>query len=210
MIVLPIDPTPIAVPVANHPFRVYHPTNRESLRTQHPTWWWMYTWASGILLSWELEKLTEQKTILEVGCGLGLASVVASYLGHDITCTDVVEETEYYVGLTARSSATKIPKWKSVSDVTGTFDMIMLSDVLYTNFKTPVPLFEYMTERLSIDGEIWCVEPYRPEILTPALSVLSEMGLELVHEEMLSYPRFSDGPWETDQYVKMIIRRTVS
>lgn len=209
---LEYDPIPIEVPIAGHLYRIYHPANRESLRAQHPTWWWMYTWAAGILLSLELAKLDKKKTILDIGCGLGLASVVASRLGHTITCTDVIEETEWFVELTASSSETKAPLWLPVSEVVEKFDMIMFSDILYANFRDLTPFFQYMIDRLAAGGEILCIEQQRPEFLKPAFSVLSQLGLQIVSEEKMTRPQFTDSPieFENTEYVKYIIKKNIT
>ena len=207
MIILPFDPTSNVISVMNHRFPIHHPANRELLRAQHSTWWWMYTWASGILLAQELAELTEQTTILEIGCGLGLASAVASRLGHTITCTDIVEETEWYVNLTAQSSETTAPVWKKVSDIGGTFNMIIFSDVLYANFRNPMPFLEMLLTHLAPNGTILCVEPHRPEVLSQVLPLLGEVGLEVVSSTYLYRPIGSDGPWEEYAYVKLQIQR---
>jgi predicted nicotinamide N-methyase len=186
---------------------VYLPLNREQLRTDHPTWWWMYTWGAGILLSHEIMQFPQPKQILEIGCGLGLASTVASKLGHDISCTDLVEETEWYVNQTAQLAGTNVPTWKLPTDVSGTFEMIMFSDVLYAHFKNPIPFLESLITHLAPDGTILCVEPHRPEVLTPVLDVLPAVGLEVVSSTYLDRPIGSDGPWEETTYVKLQIQR---
>lgn len=207
MITLEYNPTPIAIPAGGYSFRVYHPLGRETLLKDHPTWWWMYSWSSGILLSWELAKLSQPKKILEVGCGLGLASIVASKLGHDITCTDVVEETEWYVSHNAQSSAAKLPTWKPPTQITDTFELVMFSDVMYANFRNPVPFVEYITQRVADGGEILCVEPNREVVTTPVLATLEQYGWKVIEQSILPYTHLSDAPWETNNYVQMRIQK---
>lgn len=209
MIVLDYEPTPIAIPIGGIPFRIFHPLNREELRAQHPDWWWMYSWSSGILLSLEIVKLPEPKTILEIGCGLGLASLVASKFGHNITCTDLVEETEWYVGHNARSSATKVPRWKKPIDIDGKFDLIIFSDVLYGNYKAPEYLLTMLSTLLSDDGEILCVEPNTLPILDTFTTLLDTIGMYVVEQDVLNKPFFGDAPpmCEENQFVKLRIRR---
>jgi predicted nicotinamide N-methyase len=207
MITLDFDPTPVAISAGGYPFRAYHPLNRELLLKAYPTWWWMYSWSCGIVLSWELAKLSHPKKILEVGCGLGLASVVASKLGHHITCTDVVEETEWYVGHNARSSTAKIPMWKPTNQITDTFEMVMFSDVMYANFRNPIPFVEYITERVDPDGEILCVEHNTKSVLTPVLATMEQYGWKVIEQSIVPRTQLSDAPWETDNHVLMRIKR---
>lgn len=207
MNVLPASPTPNNISVNEHQFQVYYPENREQLRITNPTWWWMYSWAAGILLSRELSTITTPTKILEVGCGLGLASTVASKLGHDITCTDLVVETEWYVMQTALTANVIAPKWKRATDITDTFELIVFSDVLYAQFRDPMPFVESLVSRLTSQGTILCIEPHRPEVLSPVLDALATVGLEVINYSYLDLPPEIDAPWEESTYVKLQIHR---
>lgn len=215
MIALPFDPTPsLTIPIGGYPFVIYHPLNREELHQRHPDWWWMWCWSSGILLAMDIPKLKGNLRILELGCGLGLASVVAAKLGHDVTCTDVVEETQWYVGHTARSAGSKIPKWTTIENITGLFDHIMFSDILYTSFRNDKKmdaLIDFMESHLAPNGEIYFVESNTPLIFGTFLSRLERVGLQVVSQEIVARPAIAVAPtqYEEPTYIKVLIRRNV-
>jgi predicted nicotinamide N-methyase len=201
------NPIPITVPVGKLLFDIYYPSHRTMLHKEHPNWWWMYTWASGVLLSWELTQLVELKKILEIGCGLGLSSIVASKLGHDITCVDMIEETKWYVEHNARMSDTKIPTWKHISQINETFEYIIFSDVLYANFRAPEAFIDSLRLHLSENGEILCVEPNHGPIISTFISAMEVAGFVVHEHTILPSPKITNAPWETDTYIKLRMKR---
>lgn len=78
----------------------------------------------------------DNKRILEVGCGLGLASLVHNHLGADITATDYHPEADKFLALnTQLNGDKKIPflrtGWADQPSGLGLFDVIIGSDLLY-------------------------------------------------------------------------------
>lgn len=94
-------------------------------------------WESGQVLAdlmarYEVDGLR----ILEVGCGLGLASLVLNARGADVTASDVHPEAETFLAANCRlNGGPDIPffrsAWTDECAALGTFDLIIGSDVLY-------------------------------------------------------------------------------
>ena len=94
-------------------------------------------WDSAEILAQHMEHhIIKDKRILEVGCGLGLASLVLQSRSADITATDYHPETENFLIENSHLNKLKdIPfircDWSGTDDALGTFDLIIGSDVLY-------------------------------------------------------------------------------
>lgn len=76
------------------------------------------------------------RRILEIGCGLGLASLVLHQRGADITASDCHPLAEVFLAYNAALNALPALRyralpWTTDNDVLGRFDLIIGSDVLY-------------------------------------------------------------------------------
>ena len=94
-------------------------------------------WPSSLVLShFLLHYNFANKRILEIGCGIGLSSLLLNRLSADITATDYHPEVEGFLNENAQlNKDEKIPfvlaDWKNENAELGTFDLIVGSDVLY-------------------------------------------------------------------------------
>ena len=76
------------------------------------------------------------KTLLELGCGLGLPAIVAARAGFTVTATDYEETALEGVRYNADRNAvtglrTRVLDWRNIPDDLGTFDLVVAADVLY-------------------------------------------------------------------------------
>jgi predicted nicotinamide N-methyase len=94
-------------------------------------------WASGqVLARYMLEFKIDGLRILEVGCGIGLTSLLLRQRDADITATDRHPEVARFLEVNARlNGLALIPysrcDWKNRGDDLGRFDLIVGSDLVY-------------------------------------------------------------------------------
>lgn len=94
-------------------------------------------WPSSCLLArLMLDHHVNGKRVLEVGCGIGLASLILNQRSADITATDYHPETEgFLIHNVKLNDGKKIPfvrtGWADLDDDLGHFDLIIGSDLLY-------------------------------------------------------------------------------
>ena len=102
--------------------------------------------------------------VLELGCGLGLMSLVAAKQGAEVLATDhhpdalsLVERNAEANQLSVRTACVD---WREVADL-GTFDWVIASDVLFS-FDGAEPLANTIRQTLRPGGTGWVVDPARP------------------------------------------------
>lgn len=94
-------------------------------------------WPSGRLLAEAMSEFdVGGKRVLELGCGLGLASLVLTRRGADVTASDHHPLAELFLSHNAGLNGLGIPhfhdlQWAVADDGLGRFDLIIASDVLY-------------------------------------------------------------------------------
>ncbi|HEY7773078.1 MAG TPA: methyltransferase domain-containing protein [Marinagarivorans sp.] len=94
-------------------------------------------WESAEVLAREMQHFEiEGKRILEVGCGIGLTSILLNARHADITATDYHPEVGAFLTENAKlNQGSRIPflrtSWAEPSDGLGLYDVIVGSDLLY-------------------------------------------------------------------------------
>ncbi|WP_242637581.1 class I SAM-dependent methyltransferase [Desulfobacter hydrogenophilus] len=92
--------------------------------------------SSQVLARLMLDYYVNGKRVLEVGCGIALASLILNKRSADITATDYHPETEGFLAHNVKlNDGEKIPfvrtGWADLDDDLGKFDLIIGSDILY-------------------------------------------------------------------------------
>ena len=132
--------------------------------------YWDRLWPSELALSEFLiqeyfpEKLTG-KNILEIGCGVGLAGVVAARLGAFTTFSDMVPITLEGVKETCRLNHiqqfdTCTLDWFSTIPLTTKYDIVLGSEVFYDTKNLP-GIFNVLHSVLKPDGQAFFCDPNR-------------------------------------------------
>ncbi|GAA3947327.1 class I SAM-dependent methyltransferase [Allohahella marinimesophila] len=123
-------------------------------------------WGSGeILARYLFDYDVAGKRVLEVGCGIGLASLLLSHRGADITATDYHPEAGNFLAENARLNGDReIPflriSWADEIEELGKFDLIVGSDLLYET--EHVDLLSHFIERHAKPAcEVIIVDPGR-------------------------------------------------
>ncbi|MDG2176721.1 MAG: methyltransferase domain-containing protein [Gammaproteobacteria bacterium] len=123
-------------------------------------------WPSSLVLAhFIVDYKTHSKRILEVGCGMGLSSVLLNKQGADITATDYHPEADNFLQRNAllngdSAIAFEQVDWADKNDNLGLFDLIIGSDLLYED--NHIELLAGFIERHSKPTcEVIIVDPAR-------------------------------------------------
>ncbi len=135
----------------------------------HPASWSIFgvLWPSSqILANYIFQLNTTSKRILEVGCGIGLSSILLNHLHQDITATDYHPEVKtFLLKNTILNNDKEIPfcrlDWgDEVSKNLGKFDLIIGSDLLYEQEHGKM-LSKFINQYASTKCEVIIVDPSR-------------------------------------------------
>ena len=123
-------------------------------------------WPSGEVLAHLMSSYEiEGKKILEVGCGIGLSSLVLNHRLADITATDHHPEAgAFLLKNVALNSGKKIPftrtGWGDINSGLGLFDLVIGSDLLYENGQVEL-LAGFINAHVKPHCEVILVDPGR-------------------------------------------------
>ena len=123
-------------------------------------------WPSSEVLARTLyEYQTKGKRILEVGCGIGLTSLMLNHQNEDITATDYHPEVQKMLeDNSVLNNDTKIPfvrmGWADETDTLGKFDLIIGSDLLYERDHIDL-LSNFINNHVNDECEIILIDPGR-------------------------------------------------
>lgn len=160
-------------------------------------------WPSGAELAarMAMRPVTQGERILEIGCGLGLASLVGHRRGADVTASDChplaaeflrenlrlndLAPLKYRHGQWGHPDNTALPSQRGTTNthpVTGEFDLIMGSDVLYER-DDEGGLAHFIQGHAAAHAEIWIVDPHRGN--RPAFNRrMAHLGFALTDERL--------------------------
>lgn len=116
---------------------------------------------AGVVSLYELEG----KRVLEIGCGLGLSSIVLHNMGVDITASDYHPQARSFMDENLRKNKMQPIKfsdanWDTENPLLGEFDLIIGSDVLYEPVH-PERVSRFIECHSSDDVEVIIVDPNR-------------------------------------------------
>lgn len=127
-------------------------------------------WPSGAHLADQIahRQFDPEETMLEIGCGLGLTSLVAHRRGLDVTATDIHPMAESFLLENTRlNQLNPVKFFRSSWDeepfpapTLGKFDFLVGSDVLYERDETCV-LARYIDRHTSDTAEVILIDPNR-------------------------------------------------
>jgi len=126
-------------------------------------------WPSGRMLAHVMQSFDlEGKHILELGCGLGLASLVVQRRGGDITASDKHPLAGEFMRQNALLNLLPLMKYRSadwartdlVDASLGHFDLIIGSDVLYDRGQ-PQALSQFIERHASPGAQVLIIDPDR-------------------------------------------------
>ena len=150
--------------------RLHQPREAAELPDDGPVEWaplvpyWSVLWRSGVALGRELagSRLAGRR-VVELGCGLGVPSLVAARAGAAVLATDgcaealeLLERNACENGVTV---ATARVDWAAADDLVarGPFDLVLAADVLYER-DSVAPLLSLLPR---LGRELWLADPGR-------------------------------------------------
>lgn len=160
-----------SVQVGRKAYRIFHPKAADALIDERDfdlderLPYWAAIWPSAMALTQHLsEQDLSGKKVIELGCGVGLPSVVALDQGAEVTATD-----HYTIALdftrqnaktnTSRELETVHLDWHSPDkDSLGQFDLILAADLLYEQRNVPA-LLKLIPDLLGPSGEALVSNP---------------------------------------------------
>ena len=123
-------------------------------------------WPSALVLADHLQRIElAGRRVLEVGCGLALASLVAQRRGAQVTASDIHPLTEPFLRENLRLNALPPLRyepgdWATPNPALGRFELIVGSDVLYDR-GLPAVLCAFIDRHAEPRAEVVIVDPDR-------------------------------------------------
>ena len=142
--------------------------------------YWAELWPSAVALAHYLAKHLnlEGQRVLELGCGLGLISVVAALQGARVLCTDYEEAALAFARRNARGNACRGMRFQLVDwchpALRRRYDCILASDVIY-EARSFGPLVSLLQRYLARGGMAVFAEPGRANT-RPFFTLLRQRG----------------------------------
>lgn len=130
------------VEVGDATFHVLRPRSAEALISEDDFArderlpYWADVWPSSIVLAERLLGAAGAgRSLLELGCGLGVVALAAARAGYDVTVSDYYEDATAFARVNlARAdyaAAARTLDWRHLPDDLPTWDVVVASDVLY-------------------------------------------------------------------------------
>jgi methyltransferase-like protein 23 len=129
--------------------------------------YWAVLWPAGAALAAHLETQRNlvRKVTLELGCGAGLAGIVARCHGARVLQTDLFPEAVALARWNARRNSVSGIRYLAMDwtrwSVRGAFDRILGADILYER-GLHAPLQAIFETNLAVGGEVLIADPDRP------------------------------------------------
>jgi predicted nicotinamide N-methyase len=150
------------------------PRDWEALRdaealAQRPIPYWARSWPSGVALARALAEDPPRpgRRVLELGCGLGLPSIVAARAGAGVLATDGSSDAVAYaahgLALNEAEAEVAVVDWSEHGEALvqrGPWDLVLASDVLYTRGNVEVAL-RLFPRLIALGGELRLADPDR-------------------------------------------------
>ena len=202
------------VEIEGRPVKLVKPSNADHLISEadyvmdERLPYWADLWPSARVLSATVAREAgADRRLLEMGCGLGLATVGAMMGGFDVTATDYYEDALHVTrGNAARNlghePAVRMVNWREWPSDLGVFDVVMAADVLYEK-EYAILVGECMARALAPDGVALVADPGR--LALPMFrDNLVHVGLEIFDTVTT---KFEDGPVKQEIQVMRLRHR---
>lgn len=188
------DTRNIVVRVGGHPFQLRVLSDRQQFADPDghgdrmgisSAQWSLFgqLWPAGRLLAQAMQRMNvEGKRILELGCGIGLASLVLQRRGADVVASDVHPLAEPFLAYNAALNTLpavhyRQMRWDQPLPNLGDFDLIIASDVLYERDHAAL-LSGVVARHARAQAEVLITDPGRGNS-APFTRMLEAQGFEV-------------------------------
>lgn len=190
------DLATIDVAVVNRTYTLRKPANADHLITEadyvmdERLPYWADLWpAARALATALLAEAGSGRTLLEMGCGLGLATIAAMDAGFEVTATDYYEDALHVARANAARNvgsepAVRMVNWRDWPTDLGRFDVVVAADVLYEREYAAL-VARCIATALAANGEAIVADPGRLA-LPEFLDGLGAHGLVLASREQVA------------------------
>jgi len=164
--------TTVDVDVANESLSILKPRNSDDLITEadyvrdERLPYWADVWPSSLILAKRLADETGGgRSLLELGCGLGIVSITAMRSGFRVVASDYYEDALHFTRANAwrnlrREPAARMIDWRALPTDLGAYDMIVAADVLYEMTYAQL-VADALAAALAPDGTAIIADPGR-------------------------------------------------
>jgi predicted nicotinamide N-methyase len=121
--------------------------------------------AAQVLVKRVIPEILAGRRILEIGCGIGLASIVLHRMGADITASDYHPQVLPFLKRNLLQNALTPIKfqtgnWEADNPALGEFDLIIGSDILYQPAHVD-DVSQFISRHSSVDVDVMIIDPGR-------------------------------------------------
>ena len=174
-----------------------HPENTDALISEEDMVrddrlpYWADLWPSSRILARALaSEAGAGRTLLELGAGLGLATIGAMRAGYDVLASDYYDDALLFTSANAwrtlkREPRTRMIDWRDLPADLGVSDRVVAADVLYEDRYPPL-VANVIARTLAPAGVATIADPGRP-MVEQFFELLPTLGLRLRNTEMVSY-----------------------
>jgi predicted nicotinamide N-methyase len=161
------------VPLRGRELRVLRPRDSEALidedAFEHEEFlpYWAELWPSGVALARAVEvRALRGRSVVELGCGLGLPAIAAALAGGRVLATDwspaAVARTADNARRNGAQLETLVCSWADPAPLhaRAPFELVLASDVLYES-RDVAPLLALLASIVAPGGEAWIADPGR-------------------------------------------------
>jgi predicted nicotinamide N-methyase len=135
--------TTVEVDVADEALSILKPRNSDDLISEadyvrdERLPYWADVWPSSVILARRMANdAGNGRSLLELGCGLGVVSITAMRVGFQVLASDYYDDALRFTRANAwrnlhREPEVRMIDWRALPPDLGTYDMIVAADVLY-------------------------------------------------------------------------------
>ena len=154
------------IAVAGRTLSLLVPTDAEALLDEdafaHDEFlpYWAELWPSGLALAEAVSGVGGR--VLELGCGLGIPSLVAALGGAEVIATDWAQDAVDLLGRNAQRVGARVRalRWRWTDPAPAQAELVIAADVLYERRNGP-QLLAALDAVVAPGGEVWIADPGR-------------------------------------------------